>query len=38
MKNLFSICCVICAACLAANGRDGWGWLLLVALMCWQKE
>ncbi len=31
--NLFSLLCVIAAACLAAAGADGWGWFLFVGVI-----
>lgn len=32
--NLVSIVCAIAAAYIAAHGGEGWGWFLLVALLC----
>ncbi len=32
--NLVSLCCVVGAAVVASNGRDGWGWFLFVGAIC----
>lgn len=32
--NLSALTCVIAAAHLAVNGIEGWGWFLLVAILC----
>ncbi len=32
--NVFSILCAIVAGSLAYNNKDGWGWFLFVALIC----
>lgn len=31
--HIFAIACAIGAAYVAASGHDGWGWLLVVALL-----
>jgi len=35
--NLFSIICALAALYLAVSDYSGWGWFLLVALMCSQS-
>ena len=32
--NLVSLSCVGCAGYLVLKDKDGWGWFLLVALIC----
>ncbi len=32
--NLISLSCVIGAIVIAISGKDGWGWFLLVAVIC----
>jgi hypothetical protein len=34
ISNAVSIACVIGAVNLASKGTEGWGWFLLVALLC----
>lgn len=33
MKNIFAITCAVCATYLMYHGIDGWGWLLVLALL-----
>lgn len=30
--------CIVAAAWLALNDKDGWGWFLLVAILCAQSK
>jgi hypothetical protein len=34
ISNAVSIACVIGAVTLASKGTEGWGWFLIVALLC----
>ena len=34
VSNATSIVCVIGAAIIASKGYEGWGWFLLIALLC----
>lgn len=32
--NLFRIALVVCAAVLMYCGKDGWGWLIAILILC----
>jgi hypothetical protein len=33
MANLIALVCVICAAVMASEHKDGWGWFLFAAVL-----